>query len=305
MLFGLIAAEILSSGPAPNSGIKIQQVTYHGWTGCIRMSNGEVELIYVPEIGRIMRYARLNQPNTLWENPAMAGKPYASAKKGEWANYGGDKLWPAPQSLWNWPPDPILDGPTNHAEISGSKLLIEGHSSLKSGVRFSRQITLDRTSTVVHILNTMRNTSDKVESLAIWEIAQTNDPSKVIVPLEVTRELPEGWAPYDKAKIEPEFARVQNGVLEVHRNPNQGFKLGSASSQGFIRAVLKNGEEFTMSVRKEKGAYGDDGKFLAVYASSDPTKYVELETTGPMTQLAPGQSCRFEVTWRLEVAKGQ
>jgi hypothetical protein len=44
-----------------------------------------------------------------------AREPFWGKPKGEWLNYGGDKLWPAPQGWdgedqWPGPPDPVLDG---------------------------------------------------------------------------------------------------------------------------------------------------------------------------------------------------
>ena len=38
--------------------VKIDRIEYHGWAGCYRVSNGSVELLYVPQVGRIMRQAK-------------------------------------------------------------------------------------------------------------------------------------------------------------------------------------------------------------------------------------------------------
>ena len=83
-----------------------------GWdTVCL--SNRYVSLQIVPSIGgRVMAYG-LGKENVLWVNPGLAGKaPPASGvgPAGEWLNYGGDKLWPAPQGWdnaeqWPGPPD--------------------------------------------------------------------------------------------------------------------------------------------------------------------------------------------------------
>ena len=298
MIKALLFAILVSSVSTTHAEVKVERLDYHGWSGCFRMSNGLVELVYVPQIGRIMRFARINGPNVLWENSRLAGKTAASAKQGEWANYGGDKLWPAPQSLWNWPPDPILDGSPYATSVVVNALVISGSSSPKSGVRFTRRIWMDSDSTTVHIRNTMTNTSTRYQELALWEIAQTDDPDLVIVPIEVTANMPMGWAPYDEKQIDPAFASVHEDGLHVHRSPKGGFKLGSASRKGVLTAG-KHGERFEMFVQKSDGVYVDDGKFLEVYASGDPDKYVELEMTGPLTTLAPTQSCVLDMTWRV------
>jgi len=297
MILSLLCAALSVSHV--RSHVKIDRVDYHGWAKCFRMSNGAVELVYVPQIGRVMRFARISGPNILWENSKLFGKTANSAKPGEWTNYGGDKLWPAPQSNWNWPPDPLLDGAPYTVEVDGKSLIISGQASPKSGVRFTRRITMDPGGQpIVHISNTMTNTSKKPQELALWEIAQTDDPDKVIVPLQVTKEMPNGWAPYDSKPIAPEFASIQNrNELFVYRNPKAGFKLGSASAVGTLE-YIGHIEQFLMKAHKAPGKYVDGGKFLAVYASGDPLKYVELEITGPLTTLKPGQACNLEVTWQ-------
>src|ERR1043165_8928211 len=83
---------------------------YHGWKNCAVLSNGKFEVIYVPQIGRIMRYGRIGGPNMLWENPKYFGKTVDLKNPGkDWTNFGGDKLWSAPQDRWGWPPDPRID----------------------------------------------------------------------------------------------------------------------------------------------------------------------------------------------------
>jgi hypothetical protein len=88
---------------------QVTQVTY-GERKAYRMSDGRSEAIIVPEIGRVMSYGFVGGPNLLWNNPQK------QFKAEEWHNYGGDKTWPAPQSLWptnvgrGWPPVAEWDG---------------------------------------------------------------------------------------------------------------------------------------------------------------------------------------------------
>src|SRR5579862_9449152 len=106
----LMGLALLALGVAANGEVTVTQTDYNGWSGAYRLTNGAAELIFVPQIGRIMRYGYVDGPNILWNNPAMAGKAAdADDAAKNWPNFGGDKLWPAPQERWPWPPDPILD----------------------------------------------------------------------------------------------------------------------------------------------------------------------------------------------------
>jgi hypothetical protein len=279
--------------------VSIQRVGYHRWPSCYRLTNGKVDLVYVPQIGRIMRFGRVGGPNMLWENSSLAGITSNQSKPGVWANYGGDKLWPAPQSLWGWPPDPAIDGASYKVSIDGTTLVVASETSSKSGVRFKRRITMDSSGTTVHIENAMTTTATHGQELAVWEIAQTDDPDTVVVPIQKTTEMPDGWAAYEDKPVAPGSVEIRGNELIIHRSKTTGFKLGSGSEAGFLQAV-KVGETFSMFAEKSIGRYPDGGKFLEIYASADPLKYVELEITGPLTATEPGQTARLDVTWRID-----
>ena len=68
----------------------------------INLRNELIEVQAVPKIGgRIIQY-KLGDHGFFWVNKELAGiDPPASrlAADGGWLNYGGDKVWPAPQGL--------------------------------------------------------------------------------------------------------------------------------------------------------------------------------------------------------------
>src|SRR3982750_3663343 len=94
-------------GPAAKP-MSVEKTAYQGWPEAYRLSNGTVDVVVVPAIGRIMRYGPVGRQNLLWKTPRPAGKPASPGK--EWANFGGDKVWPWPQDDWPqragraWPP---------------------------------------------------------------------------------------------------------------------------------------------------------------------------------------------------------
>lgn len=76
---------------------------YKGWNSMC-LSNGIAELNIVPQIGgRVVQY-KLDDKEFFWVNPDLAGKlptETGLTADGGWFNYGGDKLWPAPQGWDN------------------------------------------------------------------------------------------------------------------------------------------------------------------------------------------------------------
>src|SRR6266536_3501346 len=78
----------------------IIHTNYHGWSNSILVSNGRVEAMIVPAIGRVMQFRFAGEEDgPFWENRVLDGrKPEPESK--EWGNFGGDKTWPAPQADW-------------------------------------------------------------------------------------------------------------------------------------------------------------------------------------------------------------
>lgn len=281
--------------------VTVKRVTYRGWSNSVQMSNGTVELVFVPQIGRIMRYAYVDGPNILWENPALFGKTTDLKQTGlDWQNYGGDKLWPAPQNRWGWPPDPVLDsGPQTVRILKNRRLLVTGMASATHGIRFSREIALESTGTGVSIINTMTNTSDREVHWSVWEVAQVDAPDVAILPLFKGGKFAKGYYIFRDADPKPERLKVTGEAVHLERDPKQSSKIGGDSPEGWL-ATEKAGVRFEMAAKVETGReYPDDGCALEIYTNPDPNKYVELELLSPIVAVAPGKSYAYTTRWKL------
>src|SRR5688500_19293150 len=121
------------------------------------MSNWEVEVVIVPEIGRVMqlRFA-CEQNGPFWENRAMEGK-MPNSQSSEWGNFGGDKAWPAPQADWEkmtgrgWPPPAAFDSMPVTAEIKDQLLVLRTPIDKHYGIQDERRIRLHPTKAEMQI----------------------------------------------------------------------------------------------------------------------------------------------------------
>jgi Domain of unknown function (DUF4380) len=299
--YGLLGMLAMVSGLA-SAVVSVKRVDYKGWKDSVQMSNGMVELVYVPQIGRIMRYAFVGGPNLLWENAALAGKTQKDVPLGSWANFGGDKLWPAPQSLWNWPPDPRIDGAPVQVRVVGDHLMVVGQPSPKSGLRMLREISLEPSGTNVLMRNTMANLWDRPQELALWQITQVAAPDYVLMPTELTKDMPQGWATYETMPAPSNaLSKVTAGAfMKISPVPGKGFKVGSPASLGTLSATKGNYRFTTKATKQPGGTYVDGGKFLQVYMDGGADPYSELELTGPLTKIPANGLVRFDVTWSLD-----
>jgi hypothetical protein len=66
----MLLPAVLVSGP-----VTMEKVKYGGWENCIRLSNGEMELIITTDIGpRVIRCGFIKGQNMFHEFPADLGK---------------------------------------------------------------------------------------------------------------------------------------------------------------------------------------------------------------------------------------
>src|SRR5437867_10677826 len=124
------------------------RTNYHGWANSILLSNGRVEAVIVPAIGRVMQFRFAGEEDgPFWENRALDGiKPEPESK--EWSNFGGDKTWPAPQSDWPkltpraWPPPVAFDSLPVQATVDGFVVKLISAVDRHYGIRAYREISL-------------------------------------------------------------------------------------------------------------------------------------------------------------------
>ncbi len=231
----LAALLLLSSFPA--FAAEVVPADYRGWkTTALR--NGLVEVLAVPAAGgRIVQF-KLADAEFLWVNPQLAGKdppPSGLGPDGKWLNYGGDKLWPAPQGWdndrqWPGPPDAVLDGGPYRCDLLGEHGSLEPRREVAirltsgkardTGIQFSRTIRLATGSTHVAFDATMTNIDNKPRRWGIWSHTQLDGgrhdakgPNAKLVaycPLNARSQFAKGYSvifgPQDNPSFQPDAA---------------------------------------------------------------------------------------------------
>ena len=297
----LLAGSLGSMTGSANAEVTIKSVEYNGWKEAVQMSNGTVEVVIVPQIGRIMRYGYAGGPNMLWNNPDLAGKTTDFASPGkDWLNYGGDKVWPSPQERWGWPPDRVLDSGVQAVKtLPNHHVLLTGQTGEKITVQFRREIALDPTGTGVTLTNTLVNMGPKDVDWGIWEVAQIDNPTEARLTLNKQGHFPTGYYVFGEDPLAPDVFQQTPTQLLLKRSATRSAKVGGDAPGGQLEALI-SGVTFTFSARYEPGAaYPDKGCAQEIYTSPDPAKYVELELLSPMKPLKPQASRQFITHWSL------
>jgi hypothetical protein len=308
---------------------------YRGWDSQ-RLSNGLIELQIVPEIGgRVVQY-KLGEMEFLWVNSQLAGKlppPGGVGPDGAWLNYGGDKLWPAPQGWdndqqWPGPPDAVLDGLPYAVDILGPEAsirLTSGKDSL-SGVRFSRTIRIFPGSTRVRFEATMTNVDTKPRRWGIWAHTQLdaaradgqgyNSQMSAWCPLNPQSHFAKGYGVIFGADDNPSFqVDRERGLLHVSYRYQVG-KIGVDSPAGWVATVdAASGAAFVQRFVFEPGKEYPDGASVEFWHNGvgkiraynkelimpdDPVEnpfVFESEVLSPLARLLPGETYTWHYDW--------
>ena len=246
-----------SAGAVATKDATAAQVIFQGWRA-VQLSNGLVTVTVVPDLGgRIMQY-NLGEHPFLWTNPDEYGKLYEppkTAAERKWHNFGGYKVWPAPQSQWGGPPDPLgstLDGGRWTAKIlkaSGEAAVVEVTSPPDpqvTGLQIVRRVTLRPGTTELEVRETFRNVSQREITWSIWDVTQVpgalrgdGQPSRearVYLPLNPKSTFKDG---YQHLIADPtdQWTVINDGKLLQTSYGGQTGKIGADSVDGWIAYV--------------------------------------------------------------------
>lgn len=306
--------------------VTVTPVSYRGWKGSLRLSNGIVEAVVVPQIGRIMSFRFVGDPGSdpIFNNKDLLGKTGEEAGKENWANFGGDKLWPSPQYAWAkfiggpWPPDPAFDGAPQRAEVVRNGITLISGRSDAFGLQATRTITMRPGSARLYVAQTLHRFAvpagkgaTVAEPLGIWSITQVRSASAVFLPVNPASRFPSKFVTYDgqskpilKPTPLPHGWQPGPGVLIGRRDPKDSHKVGVDAPQGWL-AALYNGDLLFSEryVNHPGGAYPDAGCRAEVYSNAGDTAYLEMELLGPVQEIPVGKTVRYDLTWELRRLK--
>ena len=297
---------------------------YAGEWFSVNVSNGLVAFSVVPGIGGRVMDLSLGKTRAFYTNPRLSGKATSGSPGSEsfGRNYGGSKVWPAPQGWsseeeWPGPPDPVLDCGLYdwQAALNPDAVRIDLQSPHDeySGVTIRREITCSRLSSSIEVLHTMENTSRRPVRWSIWQVTQVDASQglEIFVPAKGFHQT-FGDKPYPAVSFSAADRLVrlkyEDQVAKLAVEADQGWLASLDRSRGFVLA-----ETF----RTTPGASYPDGASAAIWISGHGTftlhgdridlsagadgcdPHVETEIMSPLTYLEPAQRCQFRTAWHL------
>jgi hypothetical protein len=334
---GLLFTPLALAMNPTHSPCQVQSIAFEGWPA-EQVSNGWVRLTLVPELGGRLMQVRFADHDYLFVNPAYKGKylpPEEGVSKGKWFNYGGDKIWPMPEGTGDdhhWPgplSDPLDDGVYKLTVLSQDPtcaVRLEGPPDARTGLQYTREITLARNSPEIYFRASMRNVTGHAIEWSMQSVTQydTSAPGSAeafnrdfwaFTPVNSQSAYFNAYQVRDGLADDPSFA-VEQEIFKLHWLYLEN-EVWLDSPAGWL-AVVDGASHYAMVERfpYEKGAnypgkatvifYKNgaalelDGKGMPVLRPFTPREtpyYMEAEVNSPIVRLEPGASYSLDTRW--------
>jgi hypothetical protein len=278
--------------------IHMEKISYGGWPNCIRLANGQLELIATTDVGpRLLHLARPGGTNLFKEWPDQLGKTGGE----EWRIYGGHRLWHAPEVR---PRTYAPDNDPVQVDWDGRRLRLTQRVEASTGLQKEIEVALSTNQPAATVTHRLHNRSQWDIEVAPWALTVCQGPGRAIVPQEPPVPHSERLLPVRTMALwgytDMQDPRYTWGTrfVQLRSDPERrtSQKVGFLNTQGW--AAFARGEEVFLKrfAFDPRATYADLGCNTEIYTNGD---MLELETLGPLTRVAPGATVEHVERWYL------
>ncbi len=279
----------------------LETISYGGWPNSLRLSDGRTEAVITTDVGpRIIRYGRVGGPNVLKEFSNQLGKTGGS----KWRIYGGHRLWVAPEDRkltyvpdnekvqWKW------NGTVLHLAIAPDAL---------RGLKKELFVSMDASGSL-RINHRISNGGRKTVDLAAWCLTVMTTGGRAIFPQEdygshVRNLLPARplvlWKYTDMSDARWGWGRKYFTLKQNVATPAPQ-KVGFLNTKGWMAYALGKDLFVKRHAHQNGAVYPDFGCNAETFTNDE---FLELESLGPVTRLAPGRRTEHGECWNLFAEK--
>ncbi len=278
-------------------------VDFAGWPGCLRLSNGQVELVATTAVGpRVIRFGFVGGQNlfkVFSETEGLTGG-------NEWHSFGGHRLWHAPEVVpRTYAPD---NGPVEHT-WDGTTLRLRS-SEPENGLEKETALTMSPDAAQVTVIHRLVNRNPWAIELAAWALSVMAPGGRAIYPQEEYLPHPDCLVPARPLVLwhftdmsDPRWTWGRR-YIQLRQDPGATTKqkVGMLNTLGWA-AYLLDGDIFVKSYGGDPAAvYTDMGCNTESYTDPD---ILEIETLSPLVRLEPGAAVEHRENWLLARAEGE
>ncbi|MEI6131525.1 MAG: hypothetical protein WCQ41_01705 [Bacillota bacterium] len=286
--------------------INVELIEYKKIRNCIRVTNGNVEIIAITAFGpRIIRYGFIDSKNEFYEDEEQ----FHSLDSEDWQIFGGHRLWHAPEIVDRMALPDIL--PVDF-ELSINGFTLNQITEPHSGIQKTMEVKMNEDGSV-EIMHKITNKGMWPIEIANWALSVMGKGGLEVVktPSRDTDHLPNrsialwpytsmndprvNWGDkYIFLEQSDRFALTEQEIKdEVEEKP---FKFGLPNESGWIAHFNNDNLFVKRHVHVLSETYPDFNSSFETYTNSF---ILEIETLGPLVTLAPNEFDEHYEKWEL------
>jgi len=303
-----------------------KSIKYNGWTVWSLETNW-MKLLVAPQLGGRLIQLEMAGYEFFFVNQLLAGKEPDSTRLGEngtWVNYGGEKIWPAPQGWnssdeWPGPPDPILDSGEYALEfVNQNTFKLTSPFDPYTGLTINKEVTVSDNRTEIKVLASFKNTSDVTRTWSIWPVLQMNASGKadgqyhIVCQANSQSKFANGYKIMHGLANNPQYKIDDNGNVRIDYQYIVG-KIGLDTNSNYAAFIdTSAGKVFILSFNYQENSIYPDNTSFQVWTSGQGTvfsrnvlrqhpadrklnpPYMEMELLSPLQEIEPGKEIQFE-----------
>ncbi len=277
--------------------MSIEKLTYMGLPGCIKLSNGNVDLIATTAVGpRVLFYGPTGGANVFGHFPD-ASKETAL---GTWRPYGGHRLWVWPEVF------PATYAPDNDpvsCTAEGELGLVLKQPVDKAGMEKTIRLTLAGNGTGVRVEQTVTNHNLWPIDIAPWAISIVAGGTSILP--RVPFQSHDDYVPVTQPLALCAFTDLQDPrftlglkyiLLRCDPTRTDSQKLGLRNKQNWCAHAVNDLLFVKRFTHDERASYPDYEVNTEVYTEGH---FQELELLGPHRVVATGESLTLVEEWSV------
>jgi len=299
---------LLFFSPVYSAQVETSTLTYKGWEGALKIANESIELVVIPQTGRMLHLSSPGGGNLLKVNRTLAGQ-LPPEEEGDWLNYGGDWLWAVHQDHWEkmggprWPPLRVLDRAHWHSDVEvgeDERVTLRLRRDLGTPVyaQVERRIEIRPGKLAeVKIFQSVRRIQASPVPVVLWQISQVQGPSRIFLDSKPDAFHGQGYRRIDFEDTIGEVLETCGSTLVY--TPKEGSEHKFGTSGQWI-ASKKGNQALLIWAEggKQNGVLPDGGCSVTLYYNAG-LGYTEIETQSEAVELAPGEVLENTVVYRL------
>ncbi|MEL6108341.1 MAG: DUF4380 domain-containing protein [Planctomycetota bacterium] len=285
----LLVASVLAvlAAPAESADGKEKKRKRKSEAGYLAIKSGNVKLSIDPKVGG--RIASMT----------LDGREILKTRRDENHWHWGSTVWVAPQSDWKWPPSTVIDSdPYSVVQADESKIVVRSKVDPKSGLQLTKHFEFSDTAEhqpTAKMTYVLYNRGKALRRVGIWENTRVRWDGRTRLPAGSKIRLSKPSAAIKKIERSKAIAIV----FDDHQPDQQKvFCTPPVSDSGYTWNSFQLDDLVLTKSRMHPKSVAPEHTPLEIYLAPKQG-FAELENQGAYEAIAPGESTRMVVMWRL------